>query len=198
MSHYKKTPTLFLVIGANGAGKTTWCNPNRSRLPSHFYNADSIAQDLGDYNNPSFQMDARRIVDKRIDSHLHAGESFGFESTFSGASRPALVQQARRLGYMVDCVFFGTQHVKTNVNRVAARVETRRGHFVPEAEIRRRWHAVQHNVVKSWNAFNFLTIIDASTSESTIAAVKHESQLYLSPNSPPWLNSLLPQDLSIT
>ena len=40
-------PQLTIVIGANGAGKSTWCRRHRDRLPEHFYNADSIAEDLG-------------------------------------------------------------------------------------------------------------------------------------------------------
>ena len=37
-------PRLVVVIGANGAGKTTWSTEHRKRLPLHFYNADSIAR----------------------------------------------------------------------------------------------------------------------------------------------------------
>ena len=35
---------LTIVIGANGAGKSTWCQNHHEELPEHFYNADSIAQ----------------------------------------------------------------------------------------------------------------------------------------------------------
>ena len=34
-------PELTVVIGANGAGKTTWCREHRDALPKPFYNADS-------------------------------------------------------------------------------------------------------------------------------------------------------------
>ena len=37
-------PKLTIVIGGNGAGKTTWCRRHRDRLPGQFYNADSIAE----------------------------------------------------------------------------------------------------------------------------------------------------------
>ena len=40
-------PVLVVVIGANGAGKTTWERANRDLLPSPSYNADSIAEGLG-------------------------------------------------------------------------------------------------------------------------------------------------------
>ena len=40
-------PRLTVVIGANGAGKTTWARKHRETLPKPFYNADSIAEGLG-------------------------------------------------------------------------------------------------------------------------------------------------------
>ena len=33
-------PKLTVVIGANGAGKTTWAREHRDTLPRPFYNAD--------------------------------------------------------------------------------------------------------------------------------------------------------------
>ena len=52
-------PRLLIVIGANGAGKTTWANQNRTQLPSHFYNADSIAGGRGDPSQTGPQREAR-------------------------------------------------------------------------------------------------------------------------------------------
>lgn len=49
-------PSLFIVIGANGAGKTTWTGGNRNFLPEAFYNADSIAEGvwaIRAHRNPS-------------------------------------------------------------------------------------------------------------------------------------------------
>ena len=50
-----KHPELLVVIGANGAGKTTWARKNRDLLPQPFYNADSIAEGLGDANSTDLQ-----------------------------------------------------------------------------------------------------------------------------------------------
>ena len=64
------TPEFVVVIGANGAGKTTWVRMNRDILPKPFYNADSIAEGLGDPNDAELQRRARRIVDAEIDERL--------------------------------------------------------------------------------------------------------------------------------
>ena len=42
LRHVNGRVTLAVVIGANGAGKTTWARRHRQRHPPTFYNADSI------------------------------------------------------------------------------------------------------------------------------------------------------------
>ena len=153
---------LTIVIGANGAGKSTWCRSNRPELPADFYDADSIAQGLGSYDDPALQLEARKWVDRRIEGHLERGESFGFESTYSGASRPDIVRRARMLGYDVNAVFVGTQSAAINIDRVALRVRHRTGHDVPAAEIVRRWTAVQDNLVKTAPLFANILLLDNS------------------------------------
>ncbi len=64
----------------------------------NFYDADSIAQGLGSYDDPTLQFEARTRVDAAIGRHLEQNESFGFESTYSGASRPRIARRAHELG----------------------------------------------------------------------------------------------------
>ena len=91
-------PQLTVVVAANGSGKTTWAQQSRAFLPKPFYNADSIAEGLGDPNNTTLQEQARRIVDQAIEDDLVRQRSFGFESTYSGRSRPNIVIRAKQLG----------------------------------------------------------------------------------------------------
>ena len=58
-------PRFVIVIGANAAGKSTWCRAHPEELPSNFYDADSIAQGLGSYNDPALQLEARALVDEQ-------------------------------------------------------------------------------------------------------------------------------------
>ncbi|MCY4637609.1 MAG: hypothetical protein OXG04_24490 [Acidobacteria bacterium] len=44
-------PRLTIVIGTNGAGESTWCSKHEDELPAAFYDADSIANSLGDWND---------------------------------------------------------------------------------------------------------------------------------------------------
>lgn len=155
-------PRLTIVIGANGAGKSSWCRWHRTELPACFYDIDSIAQGLGDYNNPERQREARQIVDEAIARHLDKKEDFGFESTYSGNSRPEIVRRAFELGYDADAVFIGTIDSDINIERVARRVSQLIGHEVPRAEVRRRWFAAQQNLARTARFLRSIAIIDNS------------------------------------
>ena len=157
-------PKLTIVIGANGAGKTTWCDrrANRARLPADFYNADSVAKGLGDWNSPKKQSEARRLVNETIDAHLKKRTSFGFESTYSGRSRPDIVRRAKAAGFETEAIFIGTARPEINIERVVGRVLGNTGHDVPVSEIRRRWVAVQDNMKRTASLLDRIELIDNS------------------------------------
>ena len=155
-------PKLTIVIGANGAGKSTWCDQHRGDLPGSFYNADSIARGLGDWNSAQKQREARKLVDSAIEEHLKARSDFGFESTYSGHSRPGIVRRAKADGYEVAAVFIGTHRPEINIDRVKARVADRTGHGVPDSEVRRRWTAAQDNLIGTSEVIDEVQLIDNS------------------------------------
>ena len=161
---------LTIVVGANGAGKSTWARSHRRELPADFYDADSIAQGLGSHDDPALQRQAREWVDRRIEGHLECGEPFGFESTYSGASRPDVVRRAHALGYDIDGVFVGTRSAAVNIDRVAFRVRHRTGHDVPVAEVVRRWAAVQDNLARTAPLFANLLLLDNSGVRARVVA----------------------------
>ena len=161
---------LTIVIGGNGAGKTTWCRQHRNELPEKFYNADSIAEGLGDWNSPTAQEDARRLVDDRIREHLTKREDFGFESTYSGESRPRVVVEAKRLGYETRAILIAAESPTINLERVAARVAAGTGHDVPDSEVRRRWAASQENLARTAPAIDIVDLIDNSGPKARLIA----------------------------
>ena len=182
-------PGLVVVLGANGAGKTTWSTEHRHRLPLHFYNADSIAEGLGDANDPQQQAEARAIVDAAIETRFRSHDPFGFESTWSGSSRPAIVRRAHALGYETHAVFLGTRHSDINVQRVRRRV-LEGGHDIAENEIRRRWHAAGENLVRNWQFFDHIDMLDNSGRAPQVVFVKdHDANVVLR-ELPPWARRL--------
>lgn len=184
-------PQLIIVIGANGAGKTTWCRRHGDTLPEHFYNADTIAEGLGGWNSPAHQRAARELVDERIEGHLARKESFGFESTYSGRSRPAIIERAGALGYRTTAIFLGTRRPEINIQRVAARVATRTGHEVPTAEIRRRWTACPNNLVRTAHAVDCIHMLDNSgPSSRRVILVENGHETALAATMPEWARDL--------
>ena len=189
-------PALLVVIGANGAGKTTWARANRGLLPKPFYNADSIAEGLGDPDDSTLQAKARQIVDAAIERDLQERRIFGFESTYSGTSRPVIVRRAKDLGYAVHAVFIGTEAHDINVNRVRKRVQEG-GHDIPTEEIVRRWHDAQTNLLNTWACFDTIRIIDNSGQEPVIAVRQDGVSLEVAAAPPRWVRQLLRQRADI-
>jgi predicted ABC-type ATPase len=185
-------PKLTIVIGTNGAGKSTWCSKHEDELPAAFYDADSIANSLGDWNDPRDQIQAARRVNGAIRDHLARRESFGFESTYSGRSRPRMVERAARAGYDVHAVFIGTRDAEINVIRVQKRVTENTGHAVDADDIRRRWHNAQENLARTAHAFTRIDLYDNSgTTYRQIAVLKRHAIEQVSPETPEWTRLLL-------
>lgn len=184
-------PHLTIVIGGNGAGKTTWANTHRNVLPSRFYNADSIAVGLGDWNDEERQREAREIVDRQIERRLKALDDFGFESTYSGRSRPAIVERARACNYKITAVFIGTESPEINVQRVVERTKNGTGHAVKPSEIRRRWEASQDNLTKTIHAIDTLDVIDNSGANATkILTIRNRRVVHEYTPAPRWVSNL--------
>lgn len=157
-----EAPELLLVVGANGAGKSTYCRYFFERLPDPFFDADQIAQELGDYDNPALQRRAALIVARNVSNCLNEKRSFGLETTYSGNSPPRLVRKARDHGYRTQVVFIGTHSPQINISRVRRRVADQVGHDVADSEIHRRWTACQDNLVRTAKFFKHIRLLDSS------------------------------------
>ena len=180
---------LIVIIGANGAGKTTWGRAHRSWLPRPFYNVDVIADGLGDADDSELQREARALVDERMKAHIRAGHTFGFESTYSGRSRPAFVKKAKSQGYTTRAVFMGTATHRLNSARVRCRVREG-GHDVPENEIVRRWTAVWYNLLGTWDVLDTIEIVDNSGAAPRLVASKQGAEVQIWGALPAWAAGL--------
>ena len=185
-------PKLTIVIGGNGAGKTTWCKEHPHELPEAFYNPDAIAQDLGDWNNAGNQREAGRIVNAAIRRHLEQGEEFGFESTYSGRSRPRIVRTAASNGYEVRAVFIGTKGPEINIERVRQRVRSGTGHDVPLAGITRRWTAARKDLAETAASLGAIDVLDNShgTTRHVASITRSGIRLPTTPM-PAWARTLI-------
>jgi predicted ABC-type ATPase len=133
-------PTIYLIAGCNGAGKTTFA---KQFLPHevkclNFLNADLIAQGLSPLNTGAVALKAGRLLLQEFRNFLARRESFGLESTLSGTTYLKLLRQARRRGFQIYLHYLWLPNPSVAIARVAERVK-KGGHDVPVSDIRRRF-----------------------------------------------------------
>ncbi|MDE7336281.1 MAG: zeta toxin family protein [Muribaculaceae bacterium] len=155
-------PTLYIIAGCNGAGKTT---ASYSVLPTlldckEFVNADEIAKGLSPFNPESVAIEAGKLMLQRIELLLEQRKTFAIETTLATKSYASLVKRAQQAGYMVFLLFFWLSSPEMAIERVAKRV-SEGGHNIPtETIIRRYWSGLNNffnifaPIVDSWMFFN--------------------------------------------
>jgi len=154
-------PTLYIIAGCDGAGKTT---ASYSVLPNllecrEFVNADEIAKGLSPFNPESVAIEAGKLMLQRIDLLLSQGKTFAIETTLATRSYTSLVRLAHESGYNIILLFFWLPSPEMAVARVAKRV-SEGGHNIPTETIHRRyWLGLQNffnifaPIVDSWMFF---------------------------------------------
>jgi predicted ABC-type ATPase len=133
-------PTIYLIAGCNGAGKTTFA---KEFLPTEvkclrFLNADELARGISPLKPSAGAVRAARLLLAQVDECLRHRETFALESTLSGKTYIRLFQRARRLGYEIELHYLWLASPAQAVARVRQRVRMG-GHHVPAADIRRRF-----------------------------------------------------------
>ena len=134
-------PTLYIIAGCNGAGKTT---ASFSLLPSIlncdiFINADEIAREIAPREVEKVAFEAGRQMIEQINARIRERETFAFETTLSARSYRETILFAQALGYHVALLFFWLESVEMAIDRVARRVKEG-GHNIDTEVIRRRYN----------------------------------------------------------
>jgi predicted ABC-type ATPase len=134
-------PSLYIIAGCNGAGKTT---ASFTILPEilkckEFVNADSIAAGLSPFNVESVAFEAGRIMLERINQLMEEKEDFAFETTLATRSYATLIKKARTNGYRVNLFYFWLISPAFAKQRVAKRV-SQGGHNIPSEIVERRYY----------------------------------------------------------
>ena len=133
-------PTLYLFVGSNGAGKTTFARAYLTRFsdPPRFLNADEIARGLSPLDPRKVAVKAGKLLLHEVKECLESGISFGLESTLSGTSHVRLLQHAKSSGYQIELHYLWIPSPELAILRIAQRVR-KGGHPISEEDIRRRF-----------------------------------------------------------
>lgn len=134
-----KGPTVYIVAGPNGSGKTTFA---KRFLPEYvwckqFVNADLIAGGLSPFSPEDSALRAGKLLLEQIQSLAQKKISFGFETTLAGKSYQKLLLNLKSKGYGLRLFFLWIPNAELAISRIQDRVK-RGGHFIPESVVRRR------------------------------------------------------------
>jgi predicted ABC-type ATPase len=157
-------PSLYVISGCNGAGKTT---ASFTILPemlkcNEFVNADEIARGISPFQPSKVAVEAGRIMLIRIKGLLKQGVDFAFETTLATRSYVHFIHDAQARGYFVMLVYFWLNSPDLAVARVNDRVLSG-GHSIPEDVIRRRYAAGMSNLSRLYLPISdYWLIIDNS------------------------------------
>src|SRR5205823_6956531 len=164
-------PTIYLIAGCNGAGKTTFA---KEFLPSigiiRFLNADEIARGLSPLDPSVVAFKAGRLLLSELRELIDRHETFALESTLSGRTYVKLLEEAKRRGYAIELHFVWIPDVREAIRRVQQRV-IEGGHDVPVRDIRRRFVRSSQHLLKDYAPLaNKWFLWDNSTSPAKLLA----------------------------
>jgi len=176
-------PTLYVVAGANGSGKSTIINRHKNLIKDiNFVNPDDIAASINsDYDGKdnALTRQAGKEAIKQQNDLLKERKTFGIETTFSGKRELRIMQQAKNLGYEVKLAYVGLNNLASNIERVNERTRNG-GHFVdPETIVRRYNKSMNTNLEKGIKLADKTYIIDNTKNKDYIVA-KFQSDKVLS------------------
>lgn len=148
-----------MVAGANGSGKTTFAKQLVLETSYEFLNADEIEKNL-DAPDASPKLKAGRLFFKRLGELTGAGQSFILESTLSGKYLLNVIEKAQVQGYVFKLFYVFLDSPEVCIERIKNRVKLD-GHFVPDADVRRRYYRskrnfwlVYKNLAEEWIVFH--------------------------------------------
>lgn len=158
-------PTLTVLAGTNGAGKSSLAGAVLEARAAAFFNPDREAQSLRRHQPELSATEANAIAwsigRDRLTAALRQRQSFNFETTLGGNTIRRLLQQAHGAGLRLRIWYCGLDSVERHLQRVRARVG-RGGHDIPEAKIRERFDASRENLCRLMPSIDELLLFDNS------------------------------------
>lgn len=152
----KRKPTLCVVAGPNGSGKTTTTIQllnDEWAADSLYINPDNIAQEtFGDWNSPEAVLKAAERATQLRYECLEQGRDFVFETVFSAQEKLEFLYKAKSAGFFIRFFYVCTSDPAINVARIAQRYMNG-GHEVPISKIISRYYK---SLVNAEEAISFV------------------------------------------
>lgn len=168
-------PMCHVIAGPNGAGKTTFA---MRYLPSivacrSFINADMIAQGLSPLDTQAVQVEAGKMLLRRIDEMIARKADFAFETTLSGRGYARLFRRMRDRGYGINLFYLWIPSADFSARRVASRVANG-GHDIPADAIGRRYMKSVRNLFDLYMPLADRTLLFDNSGETPVLILDAE------------------------
>lgn len=187
---------LWILVGGNGAGKSTFYRLYLQPRGMPFVNADLIAKQLFPDDPEGHSYDAARLAEMERIRLLEQGQSFCYETVFSHVSKVDFLGQAKALGYQIVLVLIHLEQSNLNQARVSQRV-SEGGHFVPADKIESRIPRTLDNVSKAIPLCDQVWILDNSSSDQPykkVITIKNGALTFKLVPLPEWARKLVEND----
>jgi predicted ABC-type ATPase len=147
-------PSLVIVAGVNGCGKSTFASNAAGKevlLGQTAINPDVLTQ-TATAEFPKIGAIGANLLgveraEKAVWKAIAKGQSAAIETVLSSDKFVEVVLAANARRYRTRLIFIGLPTVNLAIERIAARVR-QGGHAVPEGRVRDRWARAHDNLVK--------------------------------------------------
>ena len=182
MADAGQPPCIYVLAGANGAGKTSIGGAILLQKGVEYFNPDEAARLILSANRGITQTEAnsaawyegQRLLERAIAERC----SFAFETTLGGHTITALLERALSEGIEVRVWYVGLSSPELHIARVRSRV-ARGGHDIPEERIRDRYDRSRLNVIHLLPKATELRVFDNSKDADPFAGGAPEPTLIL-------------------
>ena len=161
---------LWLLVGGNGAGKTTFYQTRLQPMGLPFINADNIAAGLYPEQPEAHSYEAASLAEDLRLQLLSEGRSFCFETVFSHPSKIDFVARAKALGYTIVLVVIHLSEVSLNKARISQRI-AQGGHAVPDDKVEQRIPRLLHNLATVMPLCDNVYLLDNSSADEPFRLV---------------------------
>lgn len=161
---------LWVLVGGNGAGKTTFYETMLKPLGLPFVNADNIAREIFSDAPEEKSYEAAKLAEGMRNAQLMRGVSFCFETVFSHPSKIDFLAKAKAQGYRIILVVIHADDPEVNCARVHQRY-LEGGHDVPRDKILARIPRTLENVKTAIPLCDDVRVLDNARLETPYVAV---------------------------
>jgi predicted ABC-type ATPase len=191
-------PTLYVVAGPNGSGKTTFALLDPALQRVAFINADIEAQRLSPGSPAKAALAAGRATLANIANEISRGNDFALETTLSGLSALETMRRAIDAGYQVDFTYVCLSSPELNISRVAKRVLAG-GHHVADKDVERRYRRSLANLPAALVLAECSRVLDNSTgaAPALIFEMREQDIVFLRRELPDWFKEAFQMDRAV-